>query len=513
VLAPLSCFIALAGRVLRPPKDGITECMSDAHQPDVFRPDPLDHDAIQSWVEHELSGCTFKDKRLGPRLRSILTQLASRPGGSIPLACQDWAATKAAYRFFDNARVDESEILEGHFQATFGRMPETTEPVLVLHDTTEFSYKREHTEAIGHTTEVYRGVDKDGMPRLHTVCGLLMHSSLVVTSEGLPLGLAAIKFWSRDKFKGTNALSKKINPTRVPIDEKESVRWLENMRQSTERLAAPGRCVHIGDREADIYELFCTAAELGTHFVIRTCVDRRAGSGDHTISDEMGEVRCKGVHRVEVTDRKGNVSTAVIELRYRRINVLPPIGKQSRYPSLQLTVLHATERGTPVEREAIDWKLVTDLPVRSRAEAIEKLDWYALRWRIETFHKILKSGCRAEELRLRTAERLVHVLAVFCILAWRIYWLTMLQRTAAGAKPTMAFTQLEIELLKRLASKRGRPDAQLLSLQETLIELARLGGYLNRSSDRPPGITVIWRGMTRLSDIAFGYEIAQESCG
>ena len=121
-----------------------------------------------------------------------------------------------------------------------------------------------------------------------------MHSSLAITNEGLPLGLAAVKFWTREKFKGTAALKRKINQTRVPIERKESVRWLENLKQSTGLLDDPGRGVHIGDRESDIYELFCTAQEAGTHFLVRTCVDRLAGNGDHTIAGEMGEVEVKG---------------------------------------------------------------------------------------------------------------------------------------------------------------------------------------------------------------------------
>ena len=132
---------------------------------------------------------------------------------------------------------------------------------------------------------------------MHTVCGLLMHSSLAVTTEGLPLGLAAVKFWTRKKFKGTNALKRKVNPTRVPIEEKESVRWLENLRRSTELFGDPARCVHIGDRESDIYELFCLARELGTHFLVRTCVDRLAGDGATTVARVMGEVAGPGRHR------------------------------------------------------------------------------------------------------------------------------------------------------------------------------------------------------------------------
>jgi hypothetical protein len=235
-----------------------------------------------------------------------------------------------------------------------------------------------------------------------------MHSSLVVTAEGLPLGLAAIKFWTRDKFHGANALKRRINPTRVPIEQKESYRWLENLRQSTTLLAQPKRIVHIGDRESDIYELFCTAHDAGTNFLLRTCVDRLAGDGSHTIADEMREVQVQGLHRVEVRNRKGEVSEAVLELRYRRIRVLPPINKQKRYPELTLTVLHATERNPPKERDRIDWKLITNLPVRSRMEAVEKLRWYAMRWKIETFHKILKSGFFSFEAESGRADRQPH---------------------------------------------------------------------------------------------------------
>jgi Transposase DNA-binding len=395
-------------------------------------------------------------------------QLSSSPGDSIPLVCQDWANTKAAYRFLDNDRVSEAEILGGHFHATRDRAAVTDGPILVLHDTTEFTYKRDDIEAIGKTKVGVAGVDRDGRPRLYTACGILMHSSLAVTTDGLPLGLTAIKFWSREKFKGTNALKKRINPTRVPIEEKESFRWLDNLRRSTELLERPDCCVHVGDRESDIYELFCTAKDIGTHFLLRTCVDRLAGDGSHTIAAEMAATRCKGLHCIEMRDRHGERSRATLELKFRRIKVLPPIGKQSRYPSLDLTVLHATERGKPRGRDRIDWKLVTDLPITSRSEAVEKLHWYAQRWKIETYHKILKSGCGAEQSKLRTAERIVNLPAMFCILGWRIFWMTMLNRCTRHLRAALAFTPLEIELLNQLAPvvPRGgipQPVAKLFS--------------------------------------------------
>ncbi len=466
----------------------------------------------EAWVVRELAGCNFADERLNKRLHKLVAQIGSAMGQSIPLVCQDWANTKAAYRFFSNDRVSETDILAGHFQSTRDRTVATTGgPVLVLHDTTEFTYQRASTDAIGITKSINSGRDKAGRLRSHTVCGILMHSSLAVTTEGLPLGLAAVKFWTRKKFKGIAALKKKINPTRVPIEKKESIRWLENVHQSTELLGDPGRCVHIGDRESDIYELFCAAQEAGTHFLIRTCVDRLAGDGDHTIADEMDEIAVKGLHRIDVRDSNGDPDEAVLEIRYRKIRVLPPIGKQKRYPALTLTVIHAEERGTPKNRKKIDWKLITDLPVGSRTDAIEKLEWYALRWKIEVFHKILKSGCKAEESKLRTAQRLTNLVSVFCILSWRVFWMTMLNRSAPDALPTLALTVTEIAVLDRLVNEQAQAQGKTLS--HYLTKIARLGGYLARANDPPPGNTVMWRGLSRLTDIALGAMVGAEIVG
>ena len=269
--------------------------------------------------------------------------------------------------------------------------------MLVMHDTTEFSFQRERMQPIGITHKVSNRRAKRGRPRNHTICGILMHSSLAVTPEGLPLGLTAIKFWNRKKFKGCDALKKKINPTRVPIEKKESIRWLENLRHATATLGDPVRCIHIGDRESDIYELFCAAQEIGTHFLVRTCVDRLAGDGGHTVAADMAKAKVRGQHRFEIQDANANPTMAVLEIKFEELQLQPPIGKKKQYPPLKLTVIHATERSKPKNRKQIIWKLITDLPVRSLKDAVEKLQWYALRWKIEVFHKILKSGCKAED--------------------------------------------------------------------------------------------------------------------
>ncbi len=192
------------------------------------------------WFGEELIGCTLADERLNKRLGKLLAQIGGAMGQSIPLVCQDWANTKAAYRFFSNDRVNEADILAGHLQATQDRMANHDGQILMLHDTTEFTYQRDKPEAIGFTKNINSGRDKAGRVRSHTLCGIMMHSSLAISSDGLPLGLAAVRFWTRDKFKGTLALKRKINPTRVPIEQKESIRWLQNVRQSVDLLDDPG---------------------------------------------------------------------------------------------------------------------------------------------------------------------------------------------------------------------------------------------------------------------------------
>jgi hypothetical protein len=140
--------------------------------------------------------------------------------------------------------------------------------------------------------------------------------------------------------------------------------------------------------------------------------------------------------------------------------------------------------------------------------AVEKLRRYALRWKIETFHKTLKSGCRAEPARLRSAERLVRLIAVFCILSWRVFWLTMINRSLPEAEPDLVLTKLEIGLLDQLVPERGGTPPVGISLSKIPHKVAKLGGYLARTSDPPPGNIVMWRGLARLTDIKLGATLA-----
>jgi len=458
---------------------------------------------MDGWIDSELAECQFSDPRLKARLGQLLTDLSQRIGATTPAACQDWAATKAAYRFFDNPRVDDQIILAGHFAATASRASQANGPILVLHDTTEFSFQRSTPDGIGSLSLI------KGRHALHTVCGVLLHSSLAVTTEGLPLGLAAVQFWCRKEFKGTNARNKRINATRQPIEGKESRRWLDNLTESTRLLNDPARCVHIGDRGGDIFELFCAANEANTRFLVRIHANRRVGRGDTTIAAKLAREPIRGTHTVEVRNAQGDVKTATLSIRFLTTIILPPVDKARRYPALALTVIEARERGTPKDREPIHWKLVTNCPVHDLAAAIEKLDWYSQRWKIETFHKVLKSGCQAEQSKLRTTERLINMLAVLCVVGWRVFWLTMMNRTTPEAPAETAFTLEEMTILNRLAGEPAKPR----TLAESVLILAKLGGYLARAKDPPPGNIVIWRGLIRLADILLGFQMKRRLVG
>ena len=464
------------------------------------------------WVDQEVLDSKFKDERLGRRFKSVLRQLSEATAESIPWACQDWASTKAAYRFFDNERVSEDEILSGHLRSTRARFAGTQTKILVLHDTTQLSYRRQNIGLL-HKPKYAGNAKGDHWRDENPLCGISMHSSLAVTQAGLPLGLAAIKFWTRKKFKGANAIKAHINATRVPIEQKESLRWLKNVQQSSILLGDAERCVHIGDRESDIYELFCAAFDAGTKFLIRTCANRKAQEGTTTMEDEMDEVPLKGLHRLEVRDKTGSVSEAVLELKCKRMRILPSIAKSGKYPALVVTVIHAQERTTPKDRDKIDWKLITNLSVTSRQDVIEKLNWYAMRWKIEVFHKILKSGCRVEESGLRTAERLVNLIATCCILAWRIFWMTMVSRSHPEAEPQIALTQMEMAVLDQLSGNAVSPSFPKTNLSHYIIRIAKLGGYLGRANDPVPGNIVMWRGLARLTDIVLGASIGSQIVG
>lgn len=458
-----------------------------------------------SWVEMEVGRSVFKDKRINERFLKICQKMAENIGSSIPDACQNWGLTKGTYRFLSNERIEESEILQGHFLSTRNRFDAADGPILVLHDTTEFSYKKDETSEVENIRKIkiarHRG---KGMYDTieHKTCGILMHASLAVTPEGLPLGLTSVKYWTRKKFKGAKALYRKKNGTRIPIEEKESIKWLQNLQQSDFLLQDPGKCVHIGDRENDIYEFFCEANFLKTNFVIRACVDRLAE--ECTISEMMAQEEARFSKEISFIDENGNEVTTEVEVTYKTMEVHPPIGKQDQYESIKLTFINARELKDPKDRPKLNWNLITSINTSSNNKVWELISWYKKRWTIEIFFKIIKMICRAEQSKLRTSNRLARLISILSIMTWRIHWITMMARQAVETAIDAVFEKTEQKILEKIDKNKTK----LKTIREYLYALAQLGGYLARKSDSPPGPHVIWRGLMRLADIQRGFDLA-----
>jgi len=470
-------------------------------------------EAPMSWIDEEFSGCKFADKRLGKRLLMLIEQLGNKIGSTIPTACQDWSNTKAAYRFFSNPRLSELEILDGHFQSTKSRFKATTGPILVLHDTTEMTFNTNQPQDIGYTRKCANKMALRDQKVKRAMCGVLMHSSLALTPEGLPLGFTAKKLWNRDKFKNVKALYRRTNATRIPIEKKESYRWIEGVRNSNELLGNPERLIHIGDREADIYDFFHAAEVDKSHYLVRIKVNRRTEDETKTIEDVMSSAKVRGRYKVSHKAADGKTVDALLQVKFEEVTIRPPFGIKSKTCSdMTLRIIHAKEISTPGKgREAIDWKLVTNLPVKCLADATEKLQWYALRWKIEVFFKILKSGCKVEDSKLRTAESLCKLIAIYSVLAWRVFWMTMINRASSGAPSSVALSSQEMKILDIL--KPDKKPSENTTLSTYLIKIARLGGYLARAHDPPPGNIVMWRGIARLSEIQMGVEIGKQLVG
>lgn len=159
-----------------------------------------------------------------------------------------------------------------------------------------------------------------------------------------------------------------------------------------------------------------------------------------------------------------------MHVKFAAIQTLPPVGKQKRYSPQSLTYIQALEIDPPAGRPPIDWKLVTNLPV--------KLEWYALRWKAEVFHKVMKSGCRAEEARLETAERLAKFLTLVAMVSWRIFFLTMSARAKPEVAPETVLTPTEIATLDAIDTARAKPRILRKTLATYLLQIAMLGGYL-----------------------------------
>jgi hypothetical protein len=481
--------------------------------------DPEVESIIQSgmesveWVREEFSGVSLGDERLDDRLIKTAEFLARSPGSPINEACGTWADTQAAYRLFDNPKAEPRAILAPHTTATMKRVTEVGGPVLVVQDTVFFNYGK-HPKT--------RGLGPIGKSNSAHERGLCMHNALAFTTSGVPLGLLSQNIWTRKEVP-EEEYQEKIERLQVTvIEEKESFKWLRAMRETLERIPPRAKLITVADRESDLWEFLTEAQDEGAHFLIRARVDRKLVPEEseccESILEAIGRAEVLGKKTVEIpSNGKRNARTAEVEVRVTQVTIKPPPrrGRSKESASTEpvsVKVVAATEHTAPEGEEAISWVLLTDLMVPDFDSAAEKIDWYGKRWGIETWHKVLKSGCKVEKCLLESADRLRRYLTLFSIIGVRLMHVTYLARVESDIPATDVFSKEEIEAV-HVRLNHQLPPPEPPSLKEAVRMIGRLGGHLGRKCDKEPGMTVMWRGWTRLYESVLALRAFKKALG
>jgi hypothetical protein len=446
-------------------------------------------------IATELNGISLGDKRLNKRSRIIIEALAAAPEASVNSACNGWGDTQAAYRFFDNKAVDPERILQPHVQATKRRVKEHP-VVLALQDTTEFDFSN-------HVPEGARCLNSEKR------FGLYDHTHLAVTPDKLPLGVLGTEQFDR----APESLGRTEERRNLPIEEKESFRWLTGYRLACE---LAGECpdtqiVSVADREADIYDIFVEAQQHTTpaEFLIRAKEDRCTPERDleagpavyRKVRDEVSASEIRTTRTIELTQTpKREARQAKLEVRAIEVTVKPPHAR-SHLPTVTYNVVLVEEVGGPQDGTDVSWLLLTTLPIDSVDEILCVIDYYVARWVIEEYFRTLKTGCRVEDIQLEKIARVKNCLALYKVIAWRVMHLTYLNRQSPSLPCTAVFSDSEWKSVWSVTTRKKLPTTPP-SLGKFVPLLARLGGYNNRRKERPPGPQAIWVGIRRMTDFA-----------
>lgn len=448
--------------------------------------------AEDTWAWTEFGEANLGDARRTERLVSLATTLGAQPTASLPAACADWAELKAAYRFFDNAAVTPEAVLASHVAATRARLA-AVPTILAVQDTTELDYT-------GHPATKGVGFLNDTKHQ-----GLLVHSTLAFTPERLALGLLAQQVWTRETL-GQRASRK----TRA-ITEKESHKWLLSLEAVKD---AGTRCpethlVSVGDREADVYDLFLVDRPAGVDLLVRAAWDRRVTDSQEHLWAAVGAAPVAGTAVVAVPRRPEQPArTATLTVRCRAVTLRPPRSRTpEKLPDVPVWAVWVQEEAPPAGTPPIEWLLLTTCPVETAEQALQQVDWYACRWGIEIWHKILKSGCQIEARQLESRERLQRCLTLYSVIAWRVLYATVLARTVPEMPCTALLETAEWEALYCTLHRTPTPPQTPPSLHQAVRWIAQLGGFLARTRDGEPGVTTLWKGFQHLVDLTTMYRI------
>lgn len=451
----------------------------------------------EDWAEEEFCAAKLGDVRRVKRLLEIARDFYARPQANIPQACNSRAKTKAAYRFFEDRKNTMDKILQSHYETSLSRINKH-KVVLAVQDTTTLNYSTHPaTQDLGLIASKQEGI-----------IGLIVHDTMAFSPEGTPLGLIDVQSWARDP----EDFGKKHLRAQLSIEQKESNKWLKSYQATAQ---AKKRCpntmlVSIGDREADIYELFHLAISNpeGPKLLVRAEHNRLLADGQGHLWDYVSGQPLCGIQEIHVP-RKGKrkAREAKLEIRFAQVKLKPPPRKKA-LGELSIQAIYARESDAPDGVTPLQWMLLTTCKIKSFEDAVEKLDWYCNRWGIEIYHRTLKSGCKIESRQLGSANRIEACLAIDMVIAWRIYYLTKLGRETPDAPCSVFFDDNEWKALIAYKTKHPIPPEKPPTLREATRMVASLGGFLGRKGDGEPGTVTLWLGLERLDDMTDMWKIS-----
>jgi hypothetical protein len=466
---------------------------------------------VAPWVIEEMKTAKLNDKRLNQRLGEVLSQLAARPTASIPAACGGRAELVAAYRFCANEKTSFEAVLQPHRDATRQRM--AAQPVVILpQDTTEIDLTRPEQEVAG-------AGPLDGDSRR----GAMLHLLYAFTPDGTPLGAVHAAAWVRGEEPVCAGLSR-AERAAIPIEEKESHRWVVTLRQAREEAqACPAtQFICVADSEADIYEVLAEATRepQGMDWIVRACQNRAllCENGENPEENHVRECVLQQPvlfeKTVHVRGRKAKVACetrgrrqpresrdANVVVRAVHVTLRPPSRPDRKLPPVTVNVVLVSEVNPPPGDEPVEWMLLTNLPVDTVDQVVQILQYYTVRWMIEVFFRVLKSGCRVEERRFESLDRLLTCLAIYLIVAWRTLYVCRLGRSCPEISCEAVFEPAEWKSVWKVV-RREDPPAEPPPLGVFVRMVAQLGGYVNRKRDDPPGPQTVWIGLQRVHDFA-----------
>lgn len=440
-----------------------------------------------NWAEEEFNSADLGDLRRTDRLVQMAEKIVIAPECSLSSAMGNDADNKAAYRFFSNKAFDYQDIITPAIENCMDRINSKSR-VLLIQDTCSLNYDS-HKGTIG-LGQIGSSVDTSFQ-------GVLLHWTLAISEQGEPLGIADLQLWEREKDPRKLGLNQH---QRKPIEEKESFKWIEALEKVHDTIPKGPQPIWVADREGDIYEFFDTILTLNHDFVIRCKSDRKIYEEEGLLKEQIRTAPIIGRENLTLKKKNNTEKTIRVEIQACEVELLAG-RKTNAYKGCQdrhISVVRVTAR-----EENLEWILLTSLEVSELDEALDVISIYKNRWHIESIHKTLKSGFKAQNIMLNHSFRLEKAIALLLPCAVHVYWMAHKHRHTPNEEVKI-LTPTNQAILRKINKKRS--DYRL-TYKEAWLWIGYLGGFRGSKNSNPPGQIVFWRGWHKLMEMSKGAEL------